>query len=413
MRACARLSSSLSVAALALALAGCASANAPRRVARAARTEAWVSSAEMRVDPVDAVYPASAVRRVTIGASGDILLHLKVIRAASEHTDQGGFAHVFDALRAIIGPDEVAFANLETPLSDRIEAVTGAEPVLGAPPEVASALRAAGVDVVSVANNHAYDQTAAGMDDTLRALAAADVRAVGAAGDEWSAPGPVIVERNGVRVALVAYTVRLNRGAGVVDEPYARIARDEDATLVAALARARERADVVVLSIHWSGDFVRAPLARQRVRARELVDAGADLILGHGPHVLQEVERLASPRGDALVAYSLGNLVSNQALRYRRGHRVRLPHHPATILPALRDGVWLRTSFRLEDGRIAIDSIEGVPLWTHNNFLELSEGREPRLDIRVEPLREVEEGLQRERRRAIGAALGSSVRLLD
>jgi poly-gamma-glutamate synthesis protein (capsule biosynthesis protein) len=302
----ARRPSSVCLVALAIGLAGCGGAagsarETPHRAARAARTEAFVSP-EGTVEPVDAVYPAPGARRVTIGASGDILLHLKVIRAAAEHADEGGFARVFDALRAIIGPDEVAFANLETPLSSRIEAVTGAEPVLGAPAEVARALSGAGVDVVSVANNHAYDQTAAGMDDTLRALAAADVHAVGAAQDEWSAPGPVIVERDGARVALVAYTVRLNRGPGVVDEPYARVAREEEAFLVAALARAREQADVVVLSIHWSGDFVRAPLDRQRVRARELVDAGADLILGHGPHVLQEVERLTSPRGDALVA---------------------------------------------------------------------------------------------------------------
>ncbi|HJL19020.1 MAG TPA: CapA family protein, partial [Sandaracinaceae bacterium LLY-WYZ-13_1] len=351
-------------------------------------------------------------RRVTIGAAGDVLVHLKVARSAREHADEGGFAHVFGELASVIGDDEIAFANLETPLSDRVPAESGEPPVLGAPAEVARALGGAGIDVVSVANNHSYDQTAAGLADTLEALDEADVRAAGADADVARAPGPVVVERDGVRVAFVAFTERVNRGP-VARGDYVHVARFDEAAARAILARARRAADVVVLSIHWSHDFVEQPLIAQREHARALVEAGADLVIGHGPHVLQEVERLASPRGDAVVAYSLGNLVSNQGLRYFAGRRIPEGLHPAVVLPATRDGAWLRTGFALEDGRVRVERLEAVPLWTHNNYLDVARRRADRLDIRVRPLRAIDETLRTERRPAIADALGDEVELRE
>ncbi len=349
-------------------------------------------------------------RAVTIGAGGDILCHLKVVRSAREH--ESGFEHVFGGLREVIGAAEVAFANLETPLSERIPPETGEPPVLGAPASVAPALAAVGLDVVSVANNHSYDQMAPGLGDTLEALAQASVGAVGASADLDAAPGPLVVERAGVRVAFVAFTERVNRGPAVRGA-YTRVARYDDATARAALSRAHEVADLVVLSIHWSHDFVETPRLAQRQRARLLVDAGADVILGHGPHVLQEVERMDSPRGDAVVAYSLGNLVSNQGLRYWAGRRIPESLHPAVVLPTLRDGAWLRTRFVIEDGRVRITSLDAVPLWTANNYLDVALHRAEILDVHVGALRSMPIEYQRERRPVIAAALGPEVTLVE
>jgi len=265
--------------------------------------------------------------------------------------------------------------------------------------------------VVSVANNHSYDQTAAGMADTLRALGDADVLAVGAAAQESSAPGPVIVERDGVRVAFVAFTERVNR-APLAQGDYAHVARYDDASAADVLASARARADVVVLSIHWSHDFIETPRLAQRARARFLVDAGADLILGHGPHVLQEVDRIASPRGEAIVAYSMGNLVSNQALRYRIGRSIPGDMHPAVVLPTLRDGAWLRVRFSTEGEALRVERLEAVPLWTFNNYIDVALHRQARLDVRVGPLRSMDEAVRAERRPVIEAALGPAVTLL-
>jgi hypothetical protein len=361
----------------------------------------------------DAVPAPRGPRRVVIGGSGDVLAHLKVVRSAREHADVGGFLHVFGELREVIGQDEVAVVNLETPLSERVPPETGNPPVLGAPAEVADALAAAGVDVAAVANNHAYDQTALGVEDTLRALEAAGVHAIGAAARPEAAPGPAIVERGGVRVALLAFTERVNRGPGSPTHRghVARFARE---TAGPAIAAARAQADVVVVSIHWSHDFRERPMPHQRENARWMVEQGVDVILGHGPHVLQEVERIPSPRGEAVCAYSLGNLVSNQALRYRLGRRAPTTVHPAVVLPTTRDGAWLRVRLAVHEGAVRVEAVEAVPLWTHNNFLRALEERvEPRLDIRIRPLRNAEPEVQAERRPAIERALGPAVALVD
>ena len=355
--------------------------------------------------------PSPAPRGVTIGASGDLLFHLKVIRSAREHVDDGGARHVLAGLREVITEDEIAFANLETPLSTRIDPETGDPPVMGAPAEFAEAVAAAGLDAVSVANNHSYDQMAAGLDDTLRALGGVGVGAVGASAEEGSTAGPLVIARDGVRVAFVAFTERVNRGPATRG-PHVLVARYEDALAQRVLERAREVADVVVLSIHWSHDFVDSPRIAQRQRARRLVDAGADLIVGHGPHVLQTVERFETPRGDAVVAYSLGNLVSNQGMRYWAGRRIPSNMHPAVVIPEVRDGAWLRTRFTLDEGRLSVRTLEAVPLWTRNNFLDVALHRADRLDIGVGPLRAASPELQAERRPRIAEALGDAVTLL-
>lgn len=403
------MSPRLSICALTIALAACAAPTrqpvtaAPSPLAPTP-TVAAIAPAEPAAEP--------AIRAVTIGASGDLLFHLKVVRTAREHADEGGFAWVLGGLESVIGEDELAFANLETPLSERVPPETGDPPILGAPAEAAAALSAVGIDVVSVANNHGYDQTAIGMSETLAALDEAGVRHVGAAIAEVDAPGPAIFERDGVRVAFVAFTERLNRGP-VFRGDHPQIARYDAERAEAALRRARELADVVVLSIHWSSDFITEPRRGQRRRARALVDAGADVIIGHGPHVLQEVERLESARGDALVAYSLGNLVSNQALRYWVGRR-RPPEgmHPAVILPALRDGAWLRTRLVVEDDTLRIERVEAVPLWTRNNFVQFANGHAERLEIRVDPLHISPERVRAERLPMIAEALGDAVTLI-
>ena len=372
--------------------------------------EPVVAAPEPAAVPAVEEAPEPRERAVTIGAGGDILCHLKVVRSAREH--ESGFEHVFGGLRDVIGDDEVAFANLETPLSERIPPETGEPPVLGAPAAVAPALAAAGIDVVSVANNHSYDQMAPGLGDTLAALAEASVGAVGASTELDDAPGPLVIERDGVRVAVVAFTERVNRGPAVRGA-YTRVARYEDDVARAALARARAVADVVLLSIHWSHDFVETPRIAQRERARLLVDAGADVIIGHGPHVLQEVERMTSPRGDAVVAYSLGNLVSNQGLRYWAGRRIPENLHPAVVLPTLRDGAWLRTRFVIEQDRLRIASLEAVPLWTVNNYLDVALHSAEVLDVHVGALRVMPTEYREERRPVIETALGASVTLSD
>ena len=285
--------------------------------------------------------------RIRIAAGGDLLLHIKLVAGAAHH----GWPHVFESLAPLLRSSDIAFANLETPLVDDVnDVVTGSPPVLGAPAAAAPALAAAGFDVLGCANNHAYDQKAIGLERTLRIVQGAEMACVGAAKEENAAYAATWVERSGKKVAFLGVSHRLNRGPGS-GSPEAYIARmDEKEKLNEAIARARVEADVVVLAVHWSHDFAELTSWRQKRLARGWVDAGVDLVIGTGPHVLQSVTRLSSDRGDAIVAYSLGNLVSNQGQRWEP-RRSLSPHaHPAVRLPETRDGALLRVSFEWRDG---------------------------------------------------------------
>ena len=354
---------------------------------------------------------ASHAREVTIAATGDVLIHRKVIRAAEAH----GWAHVFGGLKQTLRRQDIGFANLETPLVDDLRAVRGGDPpVLGAPIQVAASLAQAGVNVVGCANNHAYDQGPAGADRTVRALEAAGLVSVGVHTNRDTAYRHRLVERDGVRVAFLSYTEQVNRGRGG-HRPAAHIARlDDRRRLAEAIAEARDAADIVALAVHWSGDFVFRPRIAHRRLARQWVEAGVDVILGTGPHVLQHVERLESPRGDAVVAYSLGNLVSNQGQRHRVGRTMSPRAHPAMRLAETRDGVVLRVPLRLNSGRIRVNRLTAEPLWTENNFYWWWENpRRRSLDIRVVRLASTAAATRTERLPMIASALGPHVRVLD
>ncbi len=347
--------------------------------------------------------PAPA-RRVTVAASGDILLHIKVVKAAAAH----GWDHVFDGLRQTLRADEIAMANLETPLVEDVREVrTGSPPILGAPSAAAAALGRAGVDVLACANNHAYDQRSIGMARTVQAVRAAGMVAVGADAEEEAAYAHHLVERDGVRVAFLSYTERINAAPG---RPIAaHVAWTKRRGLETALRAARRDADVVVLGIHWSHDFVWTPRHGQRRRAREWAELGADLIVGTGPHVLQEVERVPTSRGESVVAYSLGNLISNQGKRYRVGRRISRQAHPALRLAETRDGVVLRTRFAVRPGGIEVEALRATPLWTRNNFWDLALRGARDYDIQVAPLSQVDAPTRHARREAIRSALGTAV----
>ncbi len=348
---------------------------------------------------------SASAQEVTVVAGGDVLVHRSVALTAEAHAAEGGFDWVLAPLRAELPDDAVAFANLESPLSERHRRPGDFRlPILGADPDLARALGAAGFDVVSVANNHAFDQTGDGLFETTEALRAAHVGFAGAGRTYVEAGAVSVVERNGVRVGVVAFTDHLNASTGPNRHRLLLGLAVGGGRVTAALRAARRRADVVVLSIHWGRDFTYAPTVAQRALARQWVDAGADLIVGTGPHVLQRVERLSSPRGDAVVAWSMGNLVSNQGFDYREGAATTARNDPATTAFA-RDGALLRVSFeRSGDRAVRVRGLEAVPLWTEHN-----EGG----CVRAAPLREAPASLRAERRTAIARALGRAVTLRE
>ncbi len=299
---------------------------------------------------------------LSLVAVGDILMHQDVKAAASQ--TPVGFPALWADLVPLFQGVDLAFANLETPV-----APTSGRPGIpfqfNAPEALPRALRAGGFTVLSTANNHAFDQGPKGVRETLQRLRAERLVAVGSGEDRASAEALQVLERQGYRVAFLAFTdlfnLDLNRRA---TEPWVRPLDLEPA--LQAVREARRQADLVVVSIHWGNEYQHTPTRRQRDIARALVGAGCDLLLGHHPHVLQPVELVEGEGRKALVAFSLGNFISNQDRMYR-----------ADLFPVAggdnRDGAALKVRFERRPGadgrvRVVLAAAEVEPLWTENNW---------------------------------------------
>jgi len=245
-----------------------------------------------------------AGQSVTIAAVGDILLDRGVRRQLDLH----GALYPFRGVRRELRNADIAVGNLECPITSR--GVPAPKPIsFRASPRLAAGLSDAGFDILSLANNHTLDRGRLGLTDTLRHLNAMGIAACGAGSTAEEAASPVVISRSGVRMAFVGFC------DVVQDASYARkdlptVADASPDAVRAAVKNASRMADVVVVSMHWGCEYQPRPTDRQRRLAHAAASAGADLILGHHPHVLQGLEWMPAPSGRAaLVAYSLGNFV--------------------------------------------------------------------------------------------------------
>ena len=244
----------------------------------------------------------------TLALVGDVMLGRGVAQALD-----GDWEVAFGEVQPWLAGADLAFANLESPLaaapfsppSPALGKTEGGRYDLRAPPDAVAALRAAGFDIVSVANNHALDAGPAGLVQTLDALRAAGI--VGLVDQET---GRLVDWETGRLVGGGRFPIVQSTGM-----PTCQVLAFDDSTgsmdvegAVRAVAAAAEQADLVIVSVHWGGEYQATPSPRQRAIAARLAAAGADVVAGHGPHVLQPVEWV----GETLVAYSLGNFLFDQ-----------------------------------------------------------------------------------------------------
>jgi hypothetical protein len=208
-----------------------------------------------------------------------------------------------------VGPStsraDIAFANLECAVSLRGSPQDKKFVFRGRPSAVRAMRRRGGIDVVTLANNHAGDYGDTALLDTLRHVRDAGIVPVGAGADERAAYRPRIIRRLGLRVAFVGFSTILPfefRALG--QDP--GTAWGSPARVAAAVRQARRRADVVVAAFHWGIERDTRESAAQRALASVALRAGATAVIGSHPHVLQPIRQLPRRR---LVAYSLGNFV--------------------------------------------------------------------------------------------------------
>jgi poly-gamma-glutamate synthesis protein (capsule biosynthesis protein) len=233
---------------------------------------------------------------------------------------------VFEELAPRLRGADLGIGNLECPLAESgVGRTEWAQNQMRGDAAYAGALREAGFTAISVANNHAMQHGDAGFAATVTALRDAEILVLGLRGSgPWQAAPAIYRHPDGASIALLAYSWR-PRQYGSGTPPYAEV---DEVAVLADVARARAAHDGVIVSLHWGVEFVDQPSAHDVRFAHALADQGADLVLGHHPHVVRPVER----HGTTVIAYSLGNCVCDMLWQepLRRGILLEADLVPAT-----------------------------------------------------------------------------------
>lgn len=359
--------------------------------------------------PVLLVTPPAPPARVELVFGGDIIPHGEVKLAAEEHAEyppeweprkakkgaqppaslnNDGWDALFAPVAEVFRAADVAVVNLETPVTDNRRAVTRSL-LFNAPSSMVRGLAAANVKLVSTANNHALDQHPKGLVETLRHLDAAGIHHVGTGATFDAAWEPVFMEVNGVKLGFLAMTRWLNgfrnpkspEGPHVAFVPYDLKKDASGVSVEVALEKVRAaaaRCDALIVMVHWGVEYASTPRPEDVKLGRDLVEAGAAAVIGHHPHVLQPLESYQTASGrKALIVYSLGNLLANQARFYRY-----VPGKEGKDGDT-RDSLLVRLTLeRREAGAaVSLGEVAVVPVWIENNAV--GGGKEPR---RIQPV---------------------------
>ncbi len=260
----------------------------------------YFNSGHMDMNIVDAITGRDDATLIFVG---DIMLSRSIGRLMVKSNDWSyPFANVKDFLKRA----DLTFANFENPMSNR-GVLLGSIYSFRADPLAIEGMTTAGFDVVSIANNHIWDYGQDAFEDTRGILNENGITPVGGGDDFNQAHTAVIKDVKGTKIAFLAYTDLLPKFLGSTNARPA-VASPSVEQITVDVTRAKQQADIVVTSFHWGEEYQTVHNPKQELLAHAAVDAGADLVIGHHPHVIQDVEKYKN----SYIAYSLGNFVFDQ-----------------------------------------------------------------------------------------------------
>jgi poly-gamma-glutamate synthesis protein (capsule biosynthesis protein) len=325
--------------------------------------------------------------QVSFAVAGDVIPHEAVKQAAAAAGDgeQGWAASLSDTADVFEGAD-FGFVNLETPVAPKSSHGTKAF-LFDAPVALPEALKASGIKIVSFANNHVMDQGWAGFTESREHLKEAGLLFAGTSDDAATAWQPVITEANGIRVGWLGMTRWLNgnRNPEKDDQPHVNFypypgesngaPGADEATLLAAVKAARAQCDLLVVSVHWGIEYATAPRPEDVDLAHKMLEAGATVIVGGHPHVLQPIETYQTQDGrETVIFYSMGNFLSNQSRNYVEGLNPDSNGEPRDEMIGLFSAV--KRDYGPAGMRVELGHVGVLPVWEDNNRNELASGLE-------------------------------------
>lgn len=241
--------------------------------------------------------------------AGDILLSDHVLAA---YNKTGTIGSVVDqGLRDVIDGSDVFMANQEFPFSNRGSAAADKQFTFRLPPEKVSLLKEMGIDIVTLANNHALDFGTDALLDTCDTLDEAGIYRVGAGANLEEARKPVIMEIKGKTIGFLGASRVIPVGSwnATATSP-GMLTTYDPAMLLEDIKSAKETCDFVIVYVHWGIERDEYPQDYQRTMGKQYIDAGADMVIGSHPHVLQGMEYYNSKP----IVYSLGNFVFGSSI---------------------------------------------------------------------------------------------------
>ncbi len=244
--------------------------------------------------------PREKTSRVIFRFAGDVMFDRGIKRVLKSGVKP--FRHILN----LSTNADIMMVNLETTVATNGTKITKLFNFMSAP-ETLSILTNAGVDVVSIANNHTMDYGLPAIQQTRANLEKYRILYSGAGADYNQASQPVIITNNGIRIGFLAFgdIFPLNLYASDHHPGVAGVDPKRALPVVAAL---RPRVDILIVSLHWGWEYEDMPKSYQISIAHQYIDSGADLIIGHHPHVLQGVEKYR----DGYIFYSMGNFIFDQ-----------------------------------------------------------------------------------------------------
>jgi poly-gamma-glutamate synthesis protein (capsule biosynthesis protein) len=329
--------------------------------------------------------------QVSFAVAGDVIPH-EAVRAAAgaavaagDPTNSQGWGALLSDVSDVFKRADFGFVNLETPVAPAHS--HGSKPFMfDAPVALLDGLKASGIKIVSFANNHVMDQGWPGFTETREHLRDEGLLFAGSGDTVQQQWQPVITEANGIKVGWLGMTRWLNgnRNPDKDDQPHVNFfpypgeaggaPGADEAQVIAAVKAARAQCDFLVVSIHWGIEYAPAPRPEDVDMAHKMLEAGASVIVGHHPHVLQPVETYATQDGrNTVIFYSLGNFLSNQSRTYVDGLMPDKDGDPRDEMIAQFSAV--RKDYGPAGIRVELGHVGILPVWGENNRNDIAAGR--------------------------------------
>ncbi len=264
-----------------------------------------------------------ASNKFTLGATGDVLLHKRLYTKAMTEDGTGyNFDNMLEEAEKLFDEDHLIIVNLESIIAGK-EFGLADFPRFNSPEEIGYKLKDMNVDIVNIANNHILDHGEEGLLKSLDNLNNIGLPYVGGYRSIEDQETVRLFQKNGLKVCFLSYTMSMGvgsrpKGKRYLVNKYSDVGAPKLRRIINKIRKQLD-VDVVVVSLHFGKEYQMLPTSSQLEISYSVADAGADVIIGHHPHVLQPPNILVDSRGrEVFVAYSLGNFFSGQIGLYRQ-----------------------------------------------------------------------------------------------